>query len=56
MKKISKDPGVCLTSKDGINYIDRWRKAPLSEIKFSTLQDLIERVEQARKEKLKKAS
>jgi hypothetical protein len=56
MKKILKNTGACVTSKDGIDYIARFRKAPLSEIKFSTLQDLIERVEQARKEKLKKAS
>jgi hypothetical protein len=56
MKKTSKDPGVHTTNKNKINYIDRWRKASDSEIKRSSLAELIQKVEEARIEKLKKAS
>jgi hypothetical protein len=56
MKKISKDSGVRTTNKSGISYIDRLRKAPDSEIKRSSLAELIQKVEEARAQKLKKAS
>jgi hypothetical protein len=56
MKKILKNSGACVTSKDGIDHLSSFREAPLSEIKFSTQKDLVERVLQARIEKLKKAS
>ncbi len=56
MKKTSKNSGACTTNKSGINYIARFREAPLSELKFSTQKDLVERVLQARAQKLKKAS
>jgi hypothetical protein len=56
MKKISKNSGACTTNKSGINYIARFREAPLSEIKFLTQREMIEIVLQARAQKLKKAS
>lgn len=56
MKKILKNSGACATSKDGIDHMARFREAPLSEIKFSTQKDLVERILQTRAQKLKKAS
>jgi hypothetical protein len=56
MKKTLKNSGACATSKDGIDHMAHFREAPLSELKFSTQKDLVERVLQARAEKLKKAS
>ncbi len=55
MKKILKNTGV-RTTKDGIDYLEKFRNAPPSAIKRSSLADLIQRVEQARIQKLKKAS
>jgi hypothetical protein len=56
VKNTSKNFGTRSTNKDGISYIDRWRKAPDSEIKRSSLAELVQKVEEARAQKLKKAS
>ncbi len=56
MKKTLKTTGVRTTNKDGVDYLEKFRNAHPSQIKRSSLQDLINRVEQARIEKLKKAS
>jgi hypothetical protein len=55
MKKISKDSGVRTTNKSGIRYIDRLRNAPDSEIKRSSLVELIQKVEEARAPKVEKS-
>jgi hypothetical protein len=54
MKKILKNTGVL--TKDGVDYLAKFRNAPDSEIKRSSLADLIRRVEEARIQKMKKAS
>ncbi len=55
MKKALKDSGVRAANKSGIRYIDRLRNAPDSEIKRSSLAELIQKVEEVRAQKLKKS-
>ena len=55
MKRILKNTGAD-TNKNGIDYLERFRKTSPSLIKRSSLEDLTTRVEQSRVQKLKKAS
>ena len=55
MKKTLKNSGAP-TNKNGIDYIKKFREAPPHLIKRITHPDFVKQVEQARAEKLKKAS
>jgi hypothetical protein len=55
MKKTLNTSGVT-TNKDGIDYIKKFRETPKDLIKKYSQADLIKKVEEVRKEKLKKAS
>ena len=55
MKRILKNTGAD-TNKNGIDYLEKFRKTSPSLIKRSSLEDLTRRVEQSRIQKLKKAS
>jgi hypothetical protein len=54
MKKTLKNTGAL--TKDGVDYLAKFRKANESEIKRSSLAELIQKVEESRAQKLKKAS
>jgi hypothetical protein len=55
MKKTLSKSGAP-TNKNGIDYIKKFREAPPHLIKRITHADFVKQVEQARAEKLKKAS
>ena len=55
MKKILQKSGVP-ANKEGVDYLKKLRNTPGQLIKRDSLQGLINRVEQARAEKMKKAS
>jgi hypothetical protein len=55
MKKTLQKSGARRTN-DGIDYLKKLRSTPAHLIKRSSMKELMQRIEEARNEKLKKAS